>query len=307
MVSPPASTNAADAVAAALADAGVERVFGVPGGGSSLDLIAAAHRRGLPFALARHETAAVIMAATTAELSGRPGAALVTRGPAFRNAANGIAHASLDRAPLLLVADGFTGAERAFANHQWFDHAAMLAPVTKAAAKAVEPGTAAGPMTAALLAAALAAPCGPVLLEMSGAAARAPAALPPPPGPASASNAPDAAALGRARTLLAEAKRPVLIAGSGSRDSGELRRSSPFARGSRLPRSRDLQGERRGAGRASALRGRLHRRRGGSAGARGGGPHPPRRRRPGRVHPPALALRARRSWTSAPRRARRTT
>src|SRR5215210_2222085 len=182
MVSPPASTNAADAIAAALAEAGVERVFGVPGGGSSLDLIAAAHRRGLPFALARHETAAVIMAATTAELSGRPGAALVTRGPGVSNAANGMAHASLDRAPVLLVADGFTGAERAFANHQWFDHAAMLAPVTKAAAKAVEPGTAAGPMTAALLAAALSAPCGPVLLELSGAAARAPAALPPPPG-----------------------------------------------------------------------------------------------------------------------------
>ena len=213
MVSPPASTNAADAVAAALAEAGVERVFGVPGGGSSLDLIAAAHRRGLPFALARHETAAVIMAATTAELSGRPGAALVTRGPGVSNAANGMAHASLDRAPVLLVADGFTGAERAFANHQWFDHAAMLAPVTKAAAKAVEPGTAAGPMTAALLAAALSAPCGPVLLELSGAAARAPAALPPPPGRAGASNAPDAAALGRAKTLLAEAQRPALIAG----------------------------------------------------------------------------------------------
>ena len=51
------------AVAAALVDAGVTRLFGVPGGGSSLDLIAAARRRGLPFALARHETAAVIMAA----------------------------------------------------------------------------------------------------------------------------------------------------------------------------------------------------------------------------------------------------
>ena len=52
-----------------------------------------------------------------------------------------------------------------------------------------------------------------MLLELSGAAARAPAALPPPPGRAGASNAPDAAALGRAKTLLAEAERPVLIAG----------------------------------------------------------------------------------------------
>src|SRR5215212_2745212 len=209
----PESTTAADAVAAALADAGVTRLFGVPGGGSSLDLIAAAHRRGLPFALARHETAAVIMAASTAELTGRPGAALVTRGPGVANAANGVAHASLDRAPVLLVADGFTGAERAFADHQWFDHAAMLAPVTKAAAKAVEPGAAAGPMAAALLAKSLSAPRGPVLLELSGAAARAPAALPPPPGAAPASAAPDAAALDGARKLLAGAERAVLVAG----------------------------------------------------------------------------------------------
>jgi acetolactate synthase I/II/III large subunit len=212
-MTPPPNANAADAVAAALVDAGVERLFGVPGGGSSLDLIAAAHRRGLPFVLARHETAAVIMASATTELSGRPSAALVTRGPGVANAANGVAHASLDRAPVLLVADGFTGAERAFANHQWFDHAAMLAPVTKASAKAVEPGTAAGPMTAALLAAALSAPRGPVLLELSGAAARAPGALPPPPGVAAASGGPDAAAVATARKLLAGAKRPVLVAG----------------------------------------------------------------------------------------------
>ena len=204
--------TAADAVVAALLDAGVSRLFGVPGGGSSLDLVAAAHRRGLPFALARHEAAAVIMAATTAEITGRPGAVLVTRGPGVANAANGIAHASLDRAPVVLLADGFTGAERAFANHQWFDHAAMLAPVTKAAAKAVEPGTAAGPMAAALLDAALAAPRGPVLLEISGAAARAPAALPPPPG-AAIVGAPDAEALAAMRRLLAAAERPVVVAG----------------------------------------------------------------------------------------------
>jgi acetolactate synthase-1/2/3 large subunit len=216
-----AGANAADAVVAAMRDAGVTRLFGVPGGGSSLDLIAAAERVGLPFVLARHENAAVLMAAATAELGGGPGAVLVTRGPGVANAANGVAHASLDRAPVLLVADGFTGAERAFANHQWFDHAAMLAPVTKAAARAVEPGSAAGPMAAALLATAVAAPRGPVLLELSGAAARAPAALPPPPGAAStASAAPDPTALRAAAELLAGARRPVLIAGLEAAEPG---------------------------------------------------------------------------------------
>ncbi len=208
-----AQLSGAEAVVQALADAGVARLFGVPGGGSSLDLIAAARARGMEFVLARQETAAVVMAAATAELSGRPGAALVTRGPGVGNAANGMAHASLDRAPVLLLADGFTAAERAYANHQWFDHAAMLAPVSKGAAQVVAPGAAAGPMTAALLAKAMAAPRGPVLLELSGAAARAPAPPLPVTGLAPAPAAPDAAALAEARRLLAGARRPALVAG----------------------------------------------------------------------------------------------
>jgi acetolactate synthase-1/2/3 large subunit len=203
----------AAAVAEAMQAAGVARLFGVPGGGSSLDLIEAAAARGIPFVLARQESAAVIMAATEAELSGRPGAVLVTRGPGVGNAANGMAQASLDRAPVLLLADGFTGAERAFANHQFFDHAAMLQPVTKAAAQAVEPGGAPGAIAATLLDTALAAPRGPVLLELSAAVARGPAA----PLPANALAAPAAPpagpALATARRLLAEARRPVLVAG----------------------------------------------------------------------------------------------
>ena len=202
----------AAAIAAALHTAGVARLYGVPGGGSSLDVIEAARARGIPFILARQETAALIMAATEAELSHRPGAALVTRGPGVGNAANGMAQASLDRAPVLLIADGFQAAERAFANHQDNDHAALLAPVSKAAARATEPGCAVGAMTGTLLDTAMAAPRGPVLLELSGGVARGPAATPPaftlpPPPPV------DDMALAGARRLLAAAQRPVVIAG----------------------------------------------------------------------------------------------
>ena len=200
-------------MAEALQAAGVPRLYGVPGGGSSLDLIEAAAARGIPFVLARQETAAVIMAATEAELSHRPGAVVVTRGPGVGNAANGMAQASLDRAPLLLLADGFTGAERAYANHQFFDHAAMLAPVTKAAARAVEPGGAPGAMAATLLATSLAAPRGPVLLEFSAGVARAPAAPLPVTALAAPDRAPAGPALDAARALLRGARRPVLVAG----------------------------------------------------------------------------------------------
>ena len=205
-----ATPTAADALAAAFADAGTKRIYGVPGGGSSLDLIAAAKARGLDFVLARHETSAVIMAATEAELSGTPGVALCTRGPGVGNAANGMAHAALDRAPVVLVADGFAPAERAFATHQYFDHAAMLAPVTKAQLSVGQ--MAAGEAVMQAISAVMAAPRGAALVELSGSAAKQPAAL-----PAAAVRPslplPDAAAVAAARGVLARARRPVVVAG----------------------------------------------------------------------------------------------
>ncbi|MEO3470681.1 thiamine pyrophosphate-dependent enzyme [Roseomonas sp. CAU 1739] len=217
----PAPTTAAESIAAAFAGAGSRRIYGVPGGGSSLDLIAAAKARGLDFVLARHETSAVIMAATEAELSGTPGVALCTRGPGVGNAANGMAHAALDRAPVVLLADGFAAAERAFATHQYFDHAAMLAPVTKAQLSVGQ--MAAGEAATRAIEAAMTAPRGAALIELSGSAARQPAAL-----PAAVARAalpgPDAAAVAAARRVLAAAKRPVVVAGLEAVDAApELR------------------------------------------------------------------------------------
>ncbi|MBY0335629.1 MAG: hypothetical protein K2X11_03400, partial [Acetobacteraceae bacterium] len=126
----------AEAVAAAFSDAGMPAICGVPGGGSSLDLLAAAKRHGIPFLLARQETAAAIMAGTLAELTRKPVGVLTTRGPGVSNAANGIANCDLERAPVVLVADGFGAKEAAFATHQRFDQAAMMAPVARAALSA---------------------------------------------------------------------------------------------------------------------------------------------------------------------------
>ncbi|MGZ0247043.1 MAG: thiamine pyrophosphate-binding protein, partial [Alphaproteobacteria bacterium] len=69
----PNSTNErpalAGAIAATLSSRGVKRIFGVPGGGSSLDLIDAAAQERIEFILCRNETAAAIMAAVTGELT----------------------------------------------------------------------------------------------------------------------------------------------------------------------------------------------------------------------------------------------
>ena len=62
-----------DLLVARFRELGVERMFGVPGGGSSLYLIEAAGRVGIDFVLCRTETAAALMAAVSAELTEVPG------------------------------------------------------------------------------------------------------------------------------------------------------------------------------------------------------------------------------------------
>jgi acetolactate synthase-1/2/3 large subunit len=202
--------TAAQRVAEAMAELGVVRLFGVPGGGSSLDLIEAAAQVGIPFTLARHETAAVMMAASAAEITRRPGACLVTKGPGLANAANGLAHASLERAPLLLVTDGFSPTHTGYVTHQWFDQAAFAAPVVRA--YEATSGTDIDACLARLVAAMQGACPGPVVLELTGEAAKRSAPRAGLPAPAAALP-PATDALEQAQALLRGARRPVLVAG----------------------------------------------------------------------------------------------
>ena len=126
----PLVISVADLIVRRLRDAGVGFLFGVPGGGSNLDLIDAAGRAGLPFVLTATETAAALAAIAQSEVCGRPGACLTTLGPGVSSVINGVAGAWLDRAPLLVFTDCPPAAGGAFA-HQRLDHRALLAPITK--------------------------------------------------------------------------------------------------------------------------------------------------------------------------------
>ncbi len=158
------------ALVRALAQAGVQRIFGIPGGGSSLDLIDCAAAAGIDFVLTRTENAAVMMAGAVAETSGVPGVALVTKGPGVANGANGVAYASLDRAPVLLISDGFTPEQTSYITHQVFEQAAMLAPVVKGHSRLEGPDPTRD--MADLIRLACRPPCGPVHVELTGARAR---------------------------------------------------------------------------------------------------------------------------------------
>lgn len=121
----------ADLIVGALRDAGVGFIFGMPGGGSNLDLIAAAGRAGIPFVLTATETGAALAAVAQAEVSGRPGVCLTTLGPGVASVVNGVACAWLDRAPLVVVTDSQPAASGGRYAHQRLDHAALLGPITK--------------------------------------------------------------------------------------------------------------------------------------------------------------------------------
>src|SRR5574337_50523 len=124
-------STVAELLVEGLRRAEVPRLFGVPGGGSNLDLLEAARAQGLPFVLCHQEWAACIMAAVTGELTGRPGAVLATLGPGVTATATGLAHALLDRAPVIFLSDRHPDAALEFTTHQRVDHTALLDPIVK--------------------------------------------------------------------------------------------------------------------------------------------------------------------------------
>jgi acetolactate synthase-1/2/3 large subunit len=95
------ATTAA-AVARALADRGIERAFGLPGG-EVLVLIDELRKAGVDFVLMRHEANAGIAAAVYGKLKGQPGVVIATLGPGAANLLLPVANAYLDQEPLLAI------------------------------------------------------------------------------------------------------------------------------------------------------------------------------------------------------------
>lgn len=196
----------AAALVAELSRAGVDTLFGLPGGGPNLDKVGAAHDAEIRFVLMHGETAACIAAGTYGLLTGTVGVAIGTRGPGVSSAVNGVAQATLDRHPLLYVADTVPAAIRGRVPHQRLDQPAVMRPVAKWAGTlgSERPGE----VAAAALALAATRPPGAVHLDFDPTAP----GDPPPPVPPPAGPPPDddvAAAV----ALLAGAERPVVVAG----------------------------------------------------------------------------------------------
>jgi len=122
----------AEVLALTLKDAGVTRMFGLPGG-EMLDFLEAARRAGIRFILTRHEATASFMADVTGQIQRRPGVCLATLGPGAVNMTLGVANAYLDRSPVVAITASLARASAPYATHQQLDLNAVYRPFTKQA------------------------------------------------------------------------------------------------------------------------------------------------------------------------------
>ena len=204
----------ADVLARTLRDAGITRMFGLPGG-EILDFLEAARRAGIEFLLTRHEATASLMADVTGQISRQPGVCVSTLGPGAVNMTLGVANAYLDRSPVIVITASHALSAAPYATHQKLDLNAVYRPITKFASTLDGTDTAAKVRHAIRVS--LEPRMGPVHLALPSDVARSPepdaddrhptAEAIEPIGPASQADA------DRVAAQIARARRPVAILG----------------------------------------------------------------------------------------------
>lgn len=211
-------TDAGTLVARTLRTHSVEVVFALCGDHTNA-IFEGCASEGIRIVDARDERAAAWMACGWALSTGRTGVVLVTGGPGLTNAVTALADAQLSGVPLVCITGGVGLTQRGQGHPGDLDQMAIVAPVSKWAASVTNPQDA-GEFIAAAFGHARAGKPGvavveiPVDVQLAAVDVDAPDALPwDPPGP-------DDDAIASARAMLAAARRPVIVAGSGCFWSG---------------------------------------------------------------------------------------
>lgn len=134
------SQNAAHLLVNCLQAEGVEYIFGIPGE-ENLNVMDALLDSPIQFITTRHEQGAAFMADVYGRLTGKAGVCLSTLGPGATNLVTGVADANMDKAPLVAIAGQAATNRMHKESHQVVDLVAMFRPVTKYAAQILEPET----------------------------------------------------------------------------------------------------------------------------------------------------------------------
>lgn len=206
-------TKTSDLLVRALEREGVEIVFGIPGE-ENLDLLESLRTSSIRLIPTRHEQAAGFMAATLGRLTGNPGVCLSTLGPGATNFVTAAAYAHLGGFPMMMI----TGQKPVKASKQGrfqiVDIVRLFEPTTKLT-RQVNDGNNVPHLVRECFRLARAEKPGPVHLELPEDVASQPVEREPfeptmvdPTGASMAS-------LDRAASILAEAKRPLVVFASG--------------------------------------------------------------------------------------------
>src|SRR5829696_5539181 len=122
--------NTAEAVARAVAGAGIKKVFGLPGG-EVLILIDELRQAGVDFVLMRHEANAGLAAAVYGKLRKQPGIVVTTLGPGAANLMLPLSNGWLDQEPLLAISAQLPDESPASHTHQLLPLHDVYRPVTR--------------------------------------------------------------------------------------------------------------------------------------------------------------------------------
>ncbi len=230
---------AGHALVEALIAQGVHTCFGVPGE-SYLAVLDGfhQHREHIRFIACRQEGGAAFMAEAQGKLSGRPGICFVTRGPGATNASIGVHTAFQDSTPMILFVGQVASDQRDREAFQELDYRQMFGPGTLGLAKWAAQCDSADRLPEYIARAfhtAMQGRPGPVVLALPEDMLTTLIAAPVLPRAEPARAWPAPGALRAMRTMLLEAKRPILIAGGSGWDAEAAHALQRFAENWQLP------------------------------------------------------------------------
>ncbi len=212
---------------------GVDMAFGVPGE-SYLGLLDALYDSEIRFITCRQESGATMMAEAYGKLTGRPGIAMVTRGPGATNGSPGVHIARQDSTPLILLIGQVARAMRGREAFQEIDYRQMFGGIAKWVAEIDDP-TRIPELVARAFQTATSGRPGPVVLALPEDMLVEPAACADAVRYQPVQAHPAQADLARLRALLAAARRPFAILGGGGWDAGARADIHAFAETFELP------------------------------------------------------------------------
>lgn len=229
-------TTGARLVVDALLTHGVERVFCVPGE-SFLAILDSLHDETsrIRTIVCRHEAAAANMAEAIGKLTGRPGIALVTRGPGATHASIGVHTAFQDSTPMILLIGQCAREHMDREAFQEIDYRRMFGQMAKWVAQIDDPKRIPEYLSHAFHTATSGRP-GPVVLALPEDVLSEPCeAVPAAPRYQRVAAAPAPAQIERVRELLAASKKPFVIAGGSGWTQEATANFARFVEAWRLP------------------------------------------------------------------------